>query len=478
MGTDAITVTLSNGVLRSVPRHPDCMSGNGRYNPAVPHDARLLDAPVMPTLLRLAAPMAAGIVAIMFFNVVDTFWVGRLGPEALAAMGFTFPVTFILKSITIGLGVGITATISRVLGAGDGGRVRVLTTDSLLLGLLVVGVVSAGGLLGMDRLFGALGAGPALLPAIRSYMVPWFAGIGLLVVPMMGNAAIRATGDTRTPAVIMILAGGINAILDPFLIFGLGPFPALGLRGAALASVASWAVALTASTHVLGWRLRMLSPEPPRLGRFLASWRPVLGIGVPAAATNLLGPLTVGVVTRLVAEHGPRAVAGFGVATRLQSMALIGLMAMGAAMTPFVGQNFGARSWDRIRAAFRAGALFSLAWGAGSLLVLALPAPALIRLFNADPVVVSSGSLFLRIVPFSHWAVGIGLLAGSIFNALGRPLAAATLMVFRLLLLAVPLAVFGSRLLGLPGIFAGLAAANVLGAAVAWTWLRHTLRHA
>ena len=430
----------------------------------------------MPTLVRLAAPMAAGIVAVMFFNVVDTFWVGRLGPEALAAMGFTFPVTFILKSITIGLGIGITATISRVLGAGDEDRVRALTTDSLLLGLLIVGVVSIGGLLGMNPLFRLLGAGPELLPTIRSYMVPWFAGIGLLVVPMMGNAAIRATGDTRTPAFIMILAGGINAVLDPFLIFGAGPLPALGLRGAALASVASWVVALAAAIHVLARRLRMLRPRPPRLGQLPASWRPVLAIGVPAAATNLLGPLTVGVVTRMVAAYGPRAVAGFGVATRLQSLALIGVMAMGAAMTPFVGQNFGAGSWARIRSAARAGALFSLAWGAGSLAALAGPAPALVRLFNADPTVVRSGALFLRIVPFSHWAVGIGLLAGSVFNALGRPMSAAALMVLRLLLLAVPLAALGSHLAGLPGIFAGLASANVLGAAVGWSWLERVVR--
>jgi len=438
-------------------------------------DARLLEAPVLPTLIRLAAPMAVGIVAIMFFNIVDTFWVGRLGPEALAAMGFTFPITFILKAVTIGLGIGITATISRVLGSGDEERVRSLTTDSLLLGLLVVAVISVAGLVGMNRLFGLLGAGPDLLPLIRSYMVPWFAGIGLLVVPMMGNSAIRATGDTKTPALIMILAGCINAAFDPFLIFGLGPFPALGLQGAAVASVCSWVVALVASTRVLGWRLKMLRPRIPRPHQVLESWKPVLAIGVPAAGTNLLGPLTVGFVTRLVAEHGPRAVAGFGVATRIQSMALIGLMAMGAAMTPFIGQNYGAGSWERIREAVRAGAKFSLAWGAGSLVVLGSLAPVLMGIFTEDSVVIARGVLFLRIVPFSHWAVGVGLLVGSVFNALNRPLSAAGLMILRLLLLAVPLAWLGSRFLGVAGIFGGLATANVLGAAVAWIWVQRFL---
>ncbi len=427
------------------------------------------------TLVRLAAPMAAGIVAIVFFNVVDTFWVGRLGPDALAAMGFTFPVTFVLKSVTLGLGIGITATISRLLGSGREDRVAGLTTDSLFLGLVVVAVISVTGLAGMDRLFGALGSSPELLGLIRSYMVPWFSGIGLLVVPMLGNSAIRATGDTRTPALIMVLAGMINAALDPFLIFGLGPFPALGLKGAAVASICSWAVALAVSTRILARRLRMLRPRLPDPRQVWESWKPVLAIGVPAAGTNLLAPLTIGYVTRLVAAHGPRAVAGFGVAIRLQSLALIGLMALGAAMTPLVGQNFGAGRWDRIREAVRAGARFSLAWGGGSLLVLASLAPVLVGIFSEDPVVVSRGALFLRIVPWSHWAVGIGLLAGSVFNALGRPLNAAALVALRLLGLAVPLAWLGSRLFGLPGIFGSLAAANVLGAGVAWLWVQHHL---
>jgi len=419
--------------------------------------------------------MAAGIVAIMFFNIVDTFWVGRLGPEALAAMSFTFPVTFILKSVTIGLGIGITATISRVLGSGDEERVRSLTTDSLLLGLLVVAGISITGLAAMNPLFRLLGAPPALLSLIRSYMVPWFAGIGLLVVPMMGNSAIRATGDTKTPALIMILAGCINAVFDPFLIFGWGPFPALGLQGAAVASVCSWAVALAASTRILGWRLKMLRPGLPSPWQVLRSWKPVLAIGVPAAGTNLLAPLVIGYVTRLVAEHGPRAVAGFGVATRIQSMTLIGLMAMGAAMTPFVGQNYGAGSWDRIREALRAGAKFSLAWGVASLVVLGSLAPLLMRIFTRDATVISSGTLFLRIVPFSHWAVGVGLLAGAMFNALNKPLNAAALVTLRLLGLAVPLAWLGSRLLGVPGIFGALAVANILGAAVAWVWVQRFL---
>lgn len=439
-------------------------------------DQRLLEDPVRPTLARLAAPMVGGIVAIMLFNVVDTFWVGRLGPDALAAMGFIFPVSFVLKAIMIGLGIGVTATISRLLGSGNEGEARYLTTDSLLLGLLLVTTISALGLFAMNFLFRLLGASSEILPLIRSYMRPWFFGIALLVVPMVGNSAIRATGDTKSPAFIMILAGFINAAFDPVLIFGLGPFPKMGLKGAAVSSVCSWCIALIASGWILGRRLKMLQPGLPGIQRLLRSWKPVLAIGTPAAATNLLAPLTMAVVIRLVAEHGAKAVAGFGVATRIQSLSMVGLMALGAAMTPFIGQNFGAKAWGRIREALRSGVQISFLLGGLSLLLLASLAPELMGLFSSDQGVVSNGTLFLRILPWSYWAVGIALVSASVFNALRMPMKAASLVVIRLLVLAVPSAWLGNRFFGVCGIFAALALSNCIGAVIGFLWVRHEVQ--
>ncbi len=435
----------------------------------------LLAGPVGPTLVRLALPMAAGLVAVMVFNVVDTFWVGRLGAAPLAAMGFTFPVTLVLKAVTLGLGIGATAVIARAIGAGEAGRARRLTTHALILGGVVVAAISAAGLAAMDPLFSAMGATAPLRALIRSYMVPWFLGIPLLVLPMVGNAAIRATGDTRTPAAIMVLAGGMNAALDPFLIFGWGPFPALGLAGAALSSVASWAVAFVAAGWVLAARLRLLALEVPRPRELLASWRAVLAIGLPAAATNLLVPLASGILTRLVAAHGAAAVAGFGVATRVEPLAMIGIMAMASALTPFVAQNLGAGNGDRIRAALGFAGRFALAWGAASAAALGGGARAILRAFSAEPAVVGRGALYLRVVPSSHFAFAVAALAGAVFNALGRPLLAAALVALRVLALAVPLAWAGDRLLGLPGLFAGVAAANLLAGVVAWSVARRVM---
>ena len=166
--------------------------------------------------------MLIGIAAIVLFNVVDTFWVGQLGAAELAAMSFTFPVVMVVFSVSMGIGIGATAVIARALGHGDEDQVRRLTTDALLLANVAVTAVAIGGLLTMDPLFRALGADEATLVLIRQYMVPWYLGVGFLVIPMVGNSAIRATGDTKTPSYVMLVTGLVNAVLDPFLIFGWG----------------------------------------------------------------------------------------------------------------------------------------------------------------------------------------------------------------------------------------------------------------
>ena len=172
----------------------------------------ILRGPVGATLIRLAIPMMFGIVSILLFQVVDTFYIGRLGTRELAAISFTFPVVFVVMSAAIGLAVGTTAVISKAIGEGDRHRVKRLTTDGLALAVVVVTALGFAGLAAMRPIFRLMGAGPELMPLIEQYMTIWFVGVGLLVIPMVGNAAIRATGDTKTPSIIMAISGGVNAI--------------------------------------------------------------------------------------------------------------------------------------------------------------------------------------------------------------------------------------------------------------------------
>ena len=424
--------------------------------------ARLLNGSVGKTLISLAIPMGFGLVTIFLFNIVDTFYVGQLGAKPLAAMGFTFPVTYIVMSVAMGFSVGASSTISRAIGEGQQDRVQRLTTDVVGLSVLIVTLFAMIGLVSLRRIFSLMGADDETLKLIADYMVPWFLGVGLLGIPIVSNGAIRATGDTKSPAVIMATAGLVNIVLDPFLIFGIGPFPRLELRGAALASVISWSLTFAATIWILGKRERMIGFPLFAAKRTLESWRQILRISLPAAGTNILEPLSMAVLTRMVVQFGEEAVAAFGVGSRVESLALIGVAALSIAISPFVGQNYGARNYDRIRAALRFGLRFSLGWGIAVFVILFSFADVISRIFNDDPSVIEAAVLFLMILPVSYGFLGISWLVNSAFNALNKPLQASFVILLHLFAFVLPLAYLGSRLGGLKGIFVGTAIGHVL----------------
>ena len=304
-----------------------------------------------------------------------------------------------------------------------------------------------------------MGADDETLGLISDYMIPWFLGVGLLGIPIVSNGAIRATGDTKSPAVIMAIAGLANIVLDPFLIFGIGPFPRLELRGAALASVLSWSLTFAATIWILGKRERMIGLPLFAAKRSLESWKQILRISLPAPGTNILEPLSMAVLTGMVIQYGEESVAAFGVGSRIESLALIGVA---AAISPFVGQNYGAGNCDRIREALRFGLRFSLGWGIMIFVILFSFAEAIAPIFNDDPVVIKSAVLFLMILLITYGCLGISWLVNSAFNALNKPLRASFVILLHLFVFVLPLAYLGSKLSGLRGLLIGMAIGHVL----------------
>ncbi len=413
--------------------------------------------------------------AILLFAIVDTLYIGRLGAEPLAAMGFIFPINFIVMNITRGLGVGISSTIARAIGEGNQSKVQRLATDGLGLAILIVTFLSLIGLTGLNTIFSLMGAKGEMLALISDYMIPWCLGVGFLIIPMIGVGILRATGDTKTPAIIMSIAGLINIILDPLLIFGIGPFPRLELQGAALATVASWVVAFAASLWILGKRERLIRLPLFDPKRTLDSWKQILYIGVPAAGTNVMEPLSMAMIIRIISQYGEEPVAAFGVGGLLGAMLLIGIRALSLAMSPFVGQNFGAGNCDRIRAALRFGAKFSLVWGGVAFVVLYLLSSIIAPIFNDDKAVIAAVVLFLHIVPISYGMYGISTLANSMFNALGKPLQASLVIILNLFVFVLPLAYLGSKVYGLKGTFIGIAVGNAVVGIIAYLMIQKFL---
>jgi len=435
----------------------------------------LLNGAIRPTLVRMTIPMMLGIVSLMLFNLADVYFVSQLGIEPLAALGFTFPVSFSIVSLAIGFGIGTSATLARLVGAGEQDEARVLATDNLVMTALVVVVISLLAQLLIEPIFRLMGAGESLLPLIDSYMSIWFTGAVFLVVNMVGNSAMRARGDTRTPAVLMALSSALNCILDPLLIFGAGPIPAMGIEGAAIASVIAWSLTTLAVLHVLYRRVQLLVLPTLQPARIVKHWLRVMKIGLPAALSNMMTPVAGAVITALIATHGPEAVAAFGVGNRLESISLLVCLACSMTLPPFISQNYGAGQIDRVIRAYRGMVRFALGWQLLVYLLLLLVADSLATVFSDDRKVQELIVLWLWLVPVGFGCQAVTFLTASAFNALHQPLRAMRISVMRLFVLYVPFGWAGSELADLQGMFAGLVLANVVIAIIAWYWMKRHL---
>ena len=420
--------------------------------------------------------MLGGLFSLITFNLADTYFVAKLGTRELAAMSFTFPVTMILIGISMALSTATVAVVSQTIGRGEQQVVRRIASDSVVLSFFVVLVVAAAGIATIDPLFRLLGATDETLPLIEDYMTIWYLGIAFLVVPMVTNAVIRSSGDTRVPALIMIAATGLNFILDPIMIFGWFGFPRMELKGAALATVIARACTMVASLAILHFRDRMLDFRPSRLRDVLESWKQVGRIALPAAATNVMQPLGLGLVTRLAADYGPTAVAAWGAGSRVSAFTLIPVYALCSALVPFVGQNWGAQLSSRVYEARDKAYLFAALWGVISYGVLQLVAEPLALLFSEEPGVVEEIQLYLQIVPIGFALVGIFSVNEETLNSINQPVTAALMTLVQMFVLLVPLAYAGSHLLQFTGLLLGTAAADIAAGLVGIAIVRWTCR--
>lgn len=442
---------------------------------AVATQATLTEGDPRKTILSLTGPMMVGMIGMMIFNLVDTWYVGRLGTDALAAMSFTFPVVMLQGSISMGMGMGASAVISRAIGVGERDNVKRLTTDSLFLSLAIVVIFVIVGILTIDPLFRLLGADGELLIMVNEYMRIWYVGVAFVVIPMIGNNAIRAAGNTTIPSIIMLVAIGINIILDPLLIFGVGPFPRMELAGAALATVIARSITLVVSITFLRYKFDMLTSKIPKWNELIASWGKVLFVGLPAAVTQAVLPLSMAVITRLVAGYGAAAVAALGVGTRVEMFVFAPLMALGAVLVPFTGQNLGAGNSERVTEGLKFGFRFAMILGTGALIVLLPAGRAIGGFFNSDLEVRRTVGLYLAIVSVGYGLQGVLTISANAFSAMGKPYRSASLNLLRMFGLYIPLALLGSRLFGLTGVFLGAPISAVVMGLVGARWVLRTV---
>lgn len=386
----------------------------------------------------MSAFMAVSMVVQTLYLLADLFWVGRLGKEAIAAVGLAGTLNMIILALTQMLGVGTTALIAQAAGRKDQAHAELVFNQSCVMSIWIAVALGIVGSLSINGYTNAVSADAQTAALARSYLY-WFLPGLLLQFPLTSmGSALRATGIVQAPMVISVLSVLLNILLAPLLIFGIGPWPKLGVTGAALATFIS---ILFATLLVFWYFEKKYHYLRFRFSEWRAQfkiWWAMLRIGLPAGAEFVLLFVYILIVYTIIKNFGPAAQAGFGVGARVMQALFLPVVALSFAASPVVGQNFGGRQADRVWSAVKS----SLGMAILLMLVLAgitwaIPEK-MIRCFSNDPAVVQFGSDYLRIVAFNFIAAGIVFTSSSMFQGLGNTIPPLLSSASRLFLFALP----------------------------------------
>ena len=425
------------------------------------------------TLWRQTWPMAIGVLALLGFQLVDSAFIARLGTAPLAAQSFTFPLSFLIIGIQVGMGIAIAALISRALGAGEEARARRLSSLVLMAGGGVIGLLAIALWIFYVPIFRLLGADETTLSYIRIYWAPQLLSAWLGALLYFSYSVFRAHGDTRLPGKMMVLSSLVNLVLDPLLIFGIGDWEGWGLPGAAWATAIAFSVGLLVTTRKL--LKRQWAAQQGLWQEAKQSWRPFTGIAAPAMVSQLMPPLAAMLVISVVAGLGESEVAAWGLASRLETLSLMVILAMTMSLPPWLGRCYGAGDWGQIQQLMTLAIKVALFWQLGLGIVLALGAPWLAMALAGNPDVQSELTLLIRFLLPSYAALGVCMLVVSAGNALGWPLRAMLLSSARLFICYLPCLWLGSQFFGWWGLAAGAAVGNLLAGFMAWLVMRRIL---
>ena len=431
--------------------------------PAPSPSAKLTQGSITGHLVGQTLPAIIGVAAVMSIGLVDAYFIGQLGSDALAAISFIFPISVALTSLGVGVMVGINSVVARALGEGDEER----TARRANFG--VVFAVFAGLTMGLllysfsDPLFRLMNAPDNLLPLIRLYMEPFALGFPLIFAIMGFNGVLRGQGEARKTSTVSITYAAANWVLDPILITGAFGFEGFGIVGAAYATIIGWSLGAIVAMVLVRKSGIPLDLTLLRKSSMVNSAVAIMRVTGPAAFSNAINPIGLSILTALVALEGGAAVAGFGAAGRLQSFATVPLLALSGSIGAIVGQNWGARQYDRARSAALYAFGFCIVWGLGIAIAMVSGGEFLAFLFSEDEAVVAEFSLYLKIAAWGYAGFGLLIVANGILNAVDRASFALTQSALRVFLVMLPFAWLLVGSWGSEAIYSAELAANLFG---------------
>ncbi len=434
----------------------------------------IMQGSIPKAIFKLSWPIMIGNTMQVLYNLADTFWVGKLGAESVAAISVGFPLVFLLISIGGGITLAGTTLVAQYTGANDRRSTNHVSGQILMFVTFLAIIFSIIGVIFNYKILQLMGAPAAIIEEASQYLNIIFGGVTFMFLFFVFSALLRGYGDTKTPMRMMVASTLLNIVIDPFLIFGWLFFPRLGVAGAAYATVFSRAIVGFLGIYMLFKGNKGISLIKSDL---IPDWnllKKIIKIGVPAAAEQTIIAFGMTILMGIVSNFGAMAVAAYGIGSRILSVVMMPIQGVSMATTTMVGQNLGAQKVDRaekstwISSIVIMGLLTLL-----GLIVVFVPAP-IITVFNNNNEVVKYGVEFLRIVGLSFGFLGVRIVIGGSFRGAGNTIAAMILASIALWGLRLPLAQYFSVNLdwGTSGIWWGMFISNLVSAIIGVLWFK------
>jgi putative MATE family efflux protein len=422
---------------------------------------------------RLSAPSMVSMVAMSLYVLADTFWLGRVSYEAVAAITITFPFYAAVCAIGLGSGIGANALASRRFGERNTEATNHVAGQVFPLTAIFGVVFIIPSVFFARQLAALLGAPPQIINMTAEYLVFFGWGIPFILFRFMTRNIFHAAGDVIKPMIFIVVGAVVNAALDPFLIFGWGPFPEMGIGGAALATTISGGLAAALSCYYLLGHKSVYRLKPHHLKLDLSLIAQIYRVGLPETLMDLTEAVVFLLFNQIIAGFGSVALAALGIALRVADLAFIPIIGLAHALLPIVGFCFGAHLWGRLWAAVRQGSLVSVVVLAVATALLEIFAPQVIAIFNNSPELLAIAVPGMRIFIAALTLVGPAIMFSITFQGLSKGWTAIYLSLARQLGFLVPALLILPHFMGLNGAWLSLPISDAGGAIVAGLWLYH-----